>query len=127
MSRGGPALFGWCLDDLHDKCIVWLINSDRRCACTCHDSREMKVDSTMIQQYPEVVTPRTWSQQPAATDMTVVETASTASTSTDTSSTSSKVDARAIRAWAKSQGIEVGARGRIKPDVIARYNEAHGA
>lgn len=123
MSRGGPALFGWCLDDLHDKCIVWLINSDRRCACTCHDSREMKVDSTMMEQYPEIVVP-SWSPQPATVEV-ATEVAGTTSTSTDTSSTSSKVDARAIRAWAKSQGIEVGARGRIKPDVIARYNEAH--
>jgi ATP-dependent DNA helicase PIF1 len=46
---------------------------------------------------------------------------------TATTSTSSTVDARAVRAWAKAQGIEVGARGRIKPDVIARYNDAHGA
>ena len=76
----------------------------------------------MMQQYPEVVVP-SWSPQPAAEVAT--EVASTASTSTDSTSTSSKVDARVIRAWAKSQGIEVGARGRIKPDVIARYNEAH--
>jgi hypothetical protein len=107
MSKGEPARFGWCLDDLHDECMEWFTNSDRRCACTCHNSREMKVDSTMIQQYPQV------------------EVAGTTSTSTDTTSTSSKVDARAIRAWAKAQGIEVGARGRIKPDLIARYNEAH--
>jgi hypothetical protein len=38
-SRGKPALFGWCIDDLHEKCIVWLVNSDRRCACTCHDNK----------------------------------------------------------------------------------------
>jgi hypothetical protein len=37
------------------------------------------------------------------------------------------VDSRKVRAWAISQGIPVGKRGRIKPDVIARYNEAHGA
>lgn len=123
MSRGGPALFGWCMDDLHDQCIVWLINSDRRCACTCHDSREMKVDSTMMEQYPEIVVP-SWSPQPATVEV-ATEVAGTTSTSTDSTSTSSKVDARVIRAWAKSQGIEVGARGRIKPDVIARYNEAH--
>lgn len=124
-SRGKPALFGWCLDDLHDQCMVWFTNSDRRCACTCHDTRENKVDSTMMEQYPEVVVP-SWSPQPAAVEV-ATEVAGTASTSTDTTSTSSKVDARAIRAWAKSQGIEVGARGRIKPEIIARYNEAHGA
>jgi hypothetical protein len=79
----------------------------------------------MMEQYPEVVVP-SWSPQPAAVEV-ATEVAGTASTSTDTTSTSSKVDARAIRAWAKSQGIEVGARGRIKPEIIARYNEAHGA
>ena len=42
-------------------------------------------------------------------------------------STTSTVDSRKVRAWAISQGIPVGKRGRIKPDVIARYNEAHGA
>lgn len=36
-------------------------------------------------------------------------------------------DSRKIRAWALAQGIPVGKRGRLKPDVIARYNEAHGA
>lgn len=44
-----------------------------------------------------------------------------------TTSTTSSVDSRKVRAWATSQGIPVGKRGRIKPDVIARYNEAHGA
>lgn len=44
-----------------------------------------------------------------------------------TSTTSSVVDSRKVRAWAISQGIPVGKRGRIKPDVIARYTEAHGA
>lgn len=43
------------------------------------------------------------------------------------STTSTTVDARKVRAWAVSQGITVGKRGRIKPDVIARYVEAHGA
>ena len=41
--------------------------------------------------------------------------------------TTTTVDSRKVRAWASSQGIPVGKRGRIKPDVIARYNEAHGA
>lgn len=44
-----------------------------------------------------------------------------------TTSTTSSVDSRKVRAWATSQGIPVGKRGRIKPDVIARYNDAHGA
>lgn len=44
-----------------------------------------------------------------------------------TTSPTSAVDSRKVRAWASSQGIPVGKRGRIKPDVIARYNEAHGA
>ena len=44
-----------------------------------------------------------------------------------TTSTTSSVDSRKVRAWAISQGIPVGKRGRVKPDVIARYNEAHGA
>lgn len=44
-----------------------------------------------------------------------------------TSTTSATVDSRKVRAWAISQGIPVGKRGRIKPDVIARYTEAHGA
>ena len=34
-------------------------------------------------------------------------------------------DAAHIRAWAIQQGIPVGKRGRIKPDVIARYDEAN--
>lgn len=42
-------------------------------------------------------------------------------------SATSTVDSRKVRAWAISQGIPVGKRGRIKPDVIARYNEALGA
>lgn len=78
-----------------------------------------------MEQYPEVVVP-SWSPQPAAVEV-ATEVAGTASTSTDTTSTTTTVDSRAIRAWAKAQGIEVGARGRIKPDVIARYNDAHGA
>lgn len=41
------------------------------------------------------------------------------------SATTSTVDSRKVRAWAISQGIPVGKRGRIKPDVIARYDEAH--
>ncbi len=32
-----------------------------------------------------------------------------------------------VRAWARRQGIEVSARGRIPSDVIARFNEETGA
>jgi hypothetical protein len=31
----------------------------------------------------------------------------------------------AIRAWAKSQGIEIGERGRIPVELRARYDESH--
>jgi hypothetical protein len=31
-----------------------------------------------------------------------------------------------VRAWAKTMGIEVGDRGRIPADVVARYDAAHG-
>ncbi len=34
--------------------------------------------------------------------------------------------AKAVRAWAKDQGIEVSDRGRISTDVIQRYQDAHG-
>jgi hypothetical protein len=30
-----------------------------------------------------------------------------------------------VRAWAKTQGIDVGDRGRIPADVVARYEAAH--
>ena len=32
---------------------------------------------------------------------------------------------RAIRAWAKSQGIAVSERGRVPADVVKRYHDAH--
>ena len=32
-----------------------------------------------------------------------------------------------IRAWAKENGVEVGARGRVHPDIIAKYITAHTA
>ena len=31
-----------------------------------------------------------------------------------------------IRAWARAQGLAVGERGRLHPNVIAAYNTAHG-
>ncbi len=33
--------------------------------------------------------------------------------------------AAAIREWARSQGYEVGSRGRLRPEVIAAYDQAH--
>lgn len=41
------------------------------------------------------------------------------------SSTSSNAETPAIRAWARTQGISVGSRGRLHPDVIAQYRAAH--
>jgi hypothetical protein len=38
-----------------------------------------------------------------------------------TAPTGGTVDAKAVRAWAKANGVEVGERGRIKPEVITRY------
>ncbi|MDQ2850766.1 MAG: Lsr2 family protein [Actinomycetota bacterium] len=34
--------------------------------------------------------------------------------------------AKAVRAWAKNQGIKVSDRGRISTDVTQRYQDAHG-
>lgn len=31
-----------------------------------------------------------------------------------------------VRAWARENDMEVGARGRIHPDVIEAFNKAHG-
>jgi hypothetical protein len=36
-------------------------------------------------------------------------------------------DAKDVRRWARSQGIEVSERGRVRADVTRRYREAHGA
>lgn len=30
----GTGKFGWCLDDLHEKC--WTTNNDLTCTCICH-------------------------------------------------------------------------------------------
>jgi len=38
----------------------------------------------------------------------------------------SKADPKAVRAWAKSNGVTVGDRGRIKPEVFAAYEAAKG-
>ena len=34
-KRRGTSKFGWCLDDLHDRCIVTSV-SGSRCGCPCH-------------------------------------------------------------------------------------------
>ncbi|MDQ2850155.1 MAG: Lsr2 family protein [Actinomycetota bacterium] len=34
--------------------------------------------------------------------------------------------AKAVRAWAKHEGIEVADRGRVAADVIQRFQDAHG-
>lgn len=36
------------------------------------------------------------------------------------------IDITDVRAWAVRNGIPVGTRGRIKPEVLAAYQEAHG-
>jgi|SRR3954454_6278104 len=38
---------------------------------------------------------------------------------------SGRDDIAQIRAWAESQGMDVSARGRIKNEVIAAYDQAH--
>ncbi|WP_222268676.1 histone-like nucleoid-structuring protein Lsr2 [Modestobacter marinus] len=38
--------------------------------------------------------------------------------------TTSSIDPAAVRAWAKSQGIEVSPRGRIKSDVVEQFRAA---
>ena len=40
-------------------------------------------------------------------------------------SASPTVDRAAIRAWARSSGIEISERGRISTDVLRRYEAAH--
>jgi hypothetical protein len=45
----------------------------------------------------------------------------TASTSTETESVSYQVSTTVVRQWAKSRGMEVGAKGPIKPEIRASY------
>lgn len=40
---------------------------------------------------------------------------------------SQALDAKSVRAWAKSQGLQVSDRGRVATDVMNRYREAHRA
>jgi Lsr2 len=39
--------------------------------------------------------------------------------------TSGRSDIPQIRAWAEAQGMDVSARGRIKKEIIEKYDEAH--
>ena len=48
----------------------------------------------------------------------------TSTSSRRTRRPASKVDARAVRAWAASNKIKVSARGRIPAEVVARYQAA---
>ncbi len=41
------------------------------------------------------------------------------------SSKSSGVDAKAVRAWAQEQGLDVPARGRVPASIIEAYQSAH--
>lgn len=52
-----------------------------------------------------------------SSDTTVAEGTTTTSATTDRPS----VPAAEVRAWAKAQGIAVGSRGRINPEILARY------
>lgn len=38
---------------------------------------------------------------------------------------SDDVDAKAVRAWAEANGVEVNARGRLKADVLEQYRAAN--
>ena len=67
-----------------------------------------------------------------ATLLTIFETETgrtveTAPTATRSAVPTTDIDSKAIRAWAIENGVEVGQRGRIHPEVIAAYNEAHAA
>lgn len=43
-----------------------------------------------------------------------------------TTSAASRSHTRAVRDWAREQGIKVSDRGRIPADVLRKYEEAHG-
>lgn len=36
------------------------------------------------------------------------------------------IETSAVRAWAREQGLPVGDRGRVSPDLVAAYVAAHG-
>ena len=41
--------------------------------------------------------------------------------------TSGGVDPKAVREWARGEGVEVSDRGRVPADVVRQYQEAHGS
>lgn len=43
-----------------------------------------------------------------------------------TSASSSGVDAKAVRAWAQEQGLDVPARGRVPASLVEEYTSQHG-
>lgn len=43
------------------------------------------------------------------------------------SSTAAPSQAATVRAWAVANGIEVGTRGRVNPEVVAKFEAAHAA
>lgn len=45
--------------------------------------------------------------------------------SSSSSSSGSGVDAKAVRAWAQEQGLDVPARGRVPASIIEAYQSAH--
>ncbi len=45
--------------------------------------------------------------------------------SSSSSSSGSGVDAKAVRAWAQEQGLDVPARGRVPASVVEAYRSAH--
>lgn len=47
------------------------------------------------------------------------------SSSSSSSSTGSGVDAKAVRAWAQEQGLDVPTRGRVPASIIEAYQSAH--
>lgn len=57
-----------------------------------------------------------------------VEAGRTTSSSTRTTkASSSKYDLAAVREWARSNGHEVSARGRVLGEILAAYDEATGS
>ncbi|MGO2748305.1 histone-like nucleoid-structuring protein Lsr2 [Microbacterium sp.] len=51
----------------------------------------------------------------------------TSTTTRSTKTSSSKHDLAAVREWARSNGHEVSARGRVSGEVLSAYDEATGS
>jgi len=65
--------------------------------------------------HPKTAAPAPKKEKAPATQKTVVTGAPTPAP------TGGTVDAKAVRAWAKANGVEVGERGRIRPEVVTQY------